>query len=93
MEEFMILTDENGNKKKCEIIALFQKNNNNYIAYTEEDDKNIPKDLLVSKFQKNGSSINLISIDTDEEWEIVEQYLENELYTGGEDDDALLNIS
>lgn len=87
MEDILKLIDKDGHEIECEIVAIFRKDEKNYVAYTEKKDTSDKKDLLVSRFVKRADKVELEEITSDSEWESVEEYLENEVFEV--DDDSL----
>ena len=64
-----IVYDEFGNQKQCKILAIIE---NKYIVYTNINNNNLSENIMVSKFDKLTSEINLIPLD-DYEWTFVEK--------------------
>lgn len=82
MEEkntFTVL-DENGKEVTCEVLFTFDSDETkkNYIVYTDnttDDDGNIR--VYASIFNPDAESSELIPIESDREWKIVETILES----------------
>ena len=72
------IKDENGNPKECEILFTFAslQTNKNYIVYTdnEVDEAGFLK-VYANIFDPNGSSKQLMAIESEEEWNTVEAIL------------------
>lgn len=72
--------DENGNETLCEIIFTFhsEEYNKNYVIYSmpgkEEEDE---LEVSAACYEESGENEGILKpIETDEEWELVEQVLE-----------------
>ncbi|MDF2698812.1 MAG: YrzB [Haloplasmataceae bacterium] len=86
-ENFLTVVDENGNEILCEIIFTFDSEDykKSYVLYTpvetKDDDEEV--EVLCSSFvpSKDGAIGQLMPIESDEEWEMVEEifntYLSN----------------
>ena len=81
MEEktkFTVL-DENGNEVECEVLFTFDSDetNKSYIVYTDNttDEEGNTK-VYASIFNPNDEKTELIPIETDREWKIIETILE-----------------
>ena len=84
MDFKMILKTEDNKEIECDIVAKWTMNNENYVAYTtsEKSDGEL-EDLFVSKYIKENSEFKLIDITNDDEWQKVNEYLDEVL---GDDD-------
>lgn len=79
--KFMSIVNENGEEQVCEIIHTFESAGKSYVLYVFANDQPIDeRDIFASCYKEgeNGEIEELISIETDEEWEMVEDVL-NEL--------------
>ena len=65
--------DNNGNVKNYTIIEKFTKNNKNYLIYKEEN----KEDLYAALYEIVNETIKLIPIENDEDYDVVDEYLEN----------------
>ena len=81
MEEktkFTVL-DENGKEVECEVLFTFdsEETNKSYIVYTDNttDEEGNTK-VYASIFNPNDEKTELIPIETDREWKIIETILE-----------------
>lgn len=72
------ITNSKGEEIKCNILFTFEndKNNKNYIVFTDntQDDDGNTK-VYANVYEPNGDDINLLTIDTKEEWELIENLL------------------
>ena len=81
MEEktkFTVL-DENGNEVECEVLFTFdsEETNKSYIVYTDNTtDEEGKTKVYASIFNPNDEKTELIPIETDREWKIIETILE-----------------
>ena len=85
MKQEMILLDENGSEIKCNVVASFKNDDNNYIAYTDGSYVNGKKELYVSKLVSEGEKMRISEITDDNEWNFVNDYLNKHFYNEGED--------
>ena len=71
--------DENGNEVECEVLFTFdsEETNKSYIVYTDNttDEEGNTK-VYASIFNPNDEKTELIPIETDREWKIIETILE-----------------
>ena len=79
MEEkkFLTLTDDNGKETEYEILMAFKwtKTSKNYVVYTDNtNDENGNLNIYAAIYYPNDSS-RLDSIETDEEWDLIERKL------------------
>ena len=68
--------DENGEKKECDILCDLETKDKNYIIYTDNSlYKDGSKKIYASSYIENDSKRILESIETDEEWNMIEAIL------------------
>lgn len=67
------IIDNNGIIKNYIILEKFNKNNKNYLIYKEEN----KEDLYAALYEIINKTIKIISIENDEDYDIVDEYLEN----------------
>lgn len=79
-ENNITVVDENGNEQLCEILFTFEsdKFNKSYVLYypiSEDDDEEI--EIHASSFvpSENNEDGELSPIETDEEWDMIEEML------------------
>lgn len=60
--------ETNGQKVKCKIHFAFNKNNINYIVYTDYVDE-----FLASRYKIENNNIVIKPIETEEEWNIIDK--------------------
>ena len=82
MKEKNVFTelDDNGNEVTCEILFTFdsEETKKSYMVYTDnttDDEGNIK--VYASIFDPNAKKTELIPIETDREWKIIETILES----------------
>jgi uncharacterized protein YrzB (UPF0473 family) len=94
MEENLItIVDDNGNELLCEVLFTFESEdfNRSYVLYvpveSKDDDENV--EVLCSAFIPNpdGSIGELLPIDKDEEWEMIEEVFNTEFPFDDDDHD------
>ena len=77
-KDLLILTDELGNEVRAKIIMTFDSEefNKSYLVYQLEDDEN--EEFHAASFNpEDGDEGNLDQIETDEEWDLIEEVLES----------------
>lgn len=70
---------ENGKEIECEIITIFRDDNNgiNYIVYTDgTKDANNELEIFASRYIEEGNNYILQAIETDSEWNFIDNMLE-----------------
>lgn len=78
-DKYITILDEEGNENLAEILFTFDHNDENFVLFKMtldyEDDE---MEILAYKYEEleDGSIGNLIEINSDEEWDIVEEMLE-----------------
>lgn len=72
MKEDMTLTI---NGEKLTVLFTFQYLNNNYIVYQDENNE-----LSASIYKYLNKEIELIPIESDQEWDYVDQMIEEKIY-------------
>lgn len=79
LTNFFTITDDEGEEVICEILHRFElkEYNRSYILYTFADDKEA-SEIFAAAFiaGENGEVVDLIPIDSDEEWAAVENELD-----------------
>lgn len=84
--DILIVTDENGKELECRIIMTFESEEfeKSYVVYQLVDDET--GEYFAASFDpKDGDEGNLVAIETDKEWDFVEEVLENFLEEGEEE--------
>lgn len=89
-EKNITVVDENGNEQLCEILFTFdsEKFNKSYVLYypiSDNDDDEI--EIHASSFvpSENNEDGELTPIETDEEWDMIEEMLNTFLDEEGEE--------
>ena len=75
-----IVLDEEGNEVECEVLFTFnsEETNKDYMVYTDnttDDDGSVK--VYAAIFDPNAEKTELIPIETDREWKIIETILES----------------
>ncbi len=84
MDYKMTLKTLDNEEIECDIVARWKSEEQNYVAYTTGSKSDgIKEDLFVSKYIQENGEFKLIDILSDEEWNKVNEYLDELL---GEDD-------
>lgn len=66
------LADETGKKEDYDVIGMFKQNDNTYMVYTDKND-----DIIGSKVKITSSGFELDSDLTEEEYNLIDEYLLN----------------
>jgi len=87
-KEYLVVTDENGNEIECEIIMTFTSDEfgKSYVVYQVNGDEE-GKYYAASYDPDDDDEGKLFEIETDEEWDLIEEVLEDFLEKGDEDED------
>lgn len=81
MKNKMTLITKDGEKITYDIVAMFKNGNTSFIAYIDNIKNDTGKsDLLVSKYIENKGLISLEDITSEEEWNFVNAYLDEEVF-------------
>ena len=64
---------DNGIKKNYEILYLFENNDNKYLVYTDNEENNL--NILASKYEIIDNEINLIKIESEEEFDFIDKMI------------------
>ncbi|MDD3842367.1 MAG: DUF1292 domain-containing protein [Candidatus Izemoplasmatales bacterium] len=86
--DYLIVTDENGKEIKCEIIMTFESEEfkKSYVVYQIIGDKS--KEYYAASFNPaDGDEGKLSAVETDEEWNQIEEVLESFLEEQDESDE------
>lgn len=78
MDETLVVTDEQGNELECVIIMTFESEEfgKSYVIYRLKDDET--GEYFAASFNpEDDEEGQLTPIETDEEWDLVEEVLEN----------------
>lgn len=70
-EEIMTITLEDGTEIDCAIIAIFPVEEKDYIALLPLDDNEEEGEVFLYEFIENEDGIELLSIESDEDYELV----------------------
>lgn len=93
-QENITVVDENGNEQLCNILFTFESDEfkKSYVLYypvgaDEDEDEEI--EIHASSFTPNedGNDGELLPIETDEEWEVIEEMLNTFLEEEEEDEE------
>lgn len=74
-KQYITLINEDGSETKAEVLFTYysEEFNKNYVVFLPEDS---PQDVAAASFVENGSQGTLEQIETDEEWELIADLLE-----------------
>lgn len=87
-EDILYVTDELGNELEAVIVMTFESEEfgKSYVVYRLKDDES--GEYFAASFNpEDGDEGQLYSIETDEEWDLVEEVLESFLEDQDEEDD------
>ena len=76
-KEYLLVTDEEGNDIECEIVMTFTSDefNKSYVVYQVKDDDS-GEYYAASYDPEDGDEGKLMEIESDEEWDLIEEVLE-----------------
>lgn len=70
MDDIKKIVVKDGDKEiTCNVLFVFKNNNDNYIVYEEDEE------VLASKYIIQNNEIVLKDIETDEEWDLIDEKL------------------
>ncbi len=78
MDDLLIVTDENGEELECVIVMTFESEDfgKSYVVYRIKDDET--GEYFAASFDPEDTDEGqLVPIETDEEWDLVEEVLES----------------
>ena len=87
-DDILVVTDELGNELECIIIMTFESEefDKSYVVYQIKGDES--GEYFAASFDpEDGEEGQLYQIESDEEWDLVEEVLENFLEDEEEDED------
>ena len=84
MDSKMTLQKANGEEVECDIVARWEQDSKNYIAYTDGTMTDNELDLFVSRYATNGEEVKLEAIVDENEWQKVNEFLDTYFYEDGE---------
>ena len=74
-KQYITLVNEDGSETKAEVLFTYysEEFNKNYVVFLPEDS---PSDVAAASFVENGNQGTLEQIESDEEWELIADLLE-----------------
>lgn len=78
MDNTMILEIDN-KEVIVNVIKMWTMNNIDYIAYTDGNETNGEEDLYVSRYKMIDNTLKLETIDNDDEWNQIDEYLDKNM--------------
>ncbi len=70
----LLVTDENGLEKEMEIMFTFDYNEKSYVVYFDPNDTNQEVAVYASVYDSSG---NLYPVESEEEWDVIDQMVES----------------
>ena len=71
------ILDKTGKKIECNVVGTFESNNKSFILYTDGTEVNEEKEVYASLYKLNyDNSMILLPITDDNDWDLVDKYLE-----------------
>lgn len=88
--EIIYIPDEEGNEEEFEVIMKFEVDGSDskymmVVPLESEDDES--EEVYAFRYEEDGDDLKLYTIDSDEEWEIVEETFNTLVAEFGEDED------
>ncbi|MDD4184440.1 MAG: DUF1292 domain-containing protein [Candidatus Izemoplasmatales bacterium] len=86
-KEYLLVTDEDGNEIECEIIMTFtsEEYSKSYVVYQIKDDES-GEYYAASYNPDDGDEGKLLEVESDEEWDLIEEVLESFLEENEEEE-------
>ena len=76
-ENLIEITDDDGNVIKCELYDIIEFENQQYALLTEADSEEDEPEVVLMKYTEEGEDSYFETIDDDDEFERVSNYIEN----------------
>lgn len=76
-ENLIEITDDEGNVIKCELYDIIEFENQQYALLTEADSEEDEPEVVLMKYTEEGEDSYFETIDDDDEFERVSNYIEN----------------
>lgn len=75
-QEYIFIPDDEGNEEKFEIIYQFDYEDKKYLLVTPADqDDEVEAEVYAFRYEESGEGMELYTIQSDEEWDIIEEVL------------------
>lgn len=82
----MDIVTEKGEHKKIDVIAVFHNDNNKFVAYNDGSKTDGKLNIIVSSYEEKDGDLNLYAIEKDEEWDFINNYLDENVFGGDNDE-------
>lgn len=95
-EQFFKIQLEDGNEQQCRAIITFDSDDHSYVLYSMVDENgNDSEEVSALRFEldDNGKMTDFSSIETEEEWEMVDEVLNTLIAEFGEGEEDFFTIS
>ncbi|RUL57089.1 MULTISPECIES: DUF1292 domain-containing protein [Lysinibacillus] len=95
-EQYFNVTLEDGSEQKCRVILTFDSNDHSYVLYTLVDENgHESEEVSALRFElgDNGEMTNFTSLETEEEWDMVDEVLNTLVAEFGDGDEDYFTIS
>ncbi len=76
-ENIIEMTDDEGNVIKCELFDVVEFEGNQYALLVEVDSDEEEAEVVLMKYTEDGEDVFFETIDDDEEFDRVQQYIES----------------
>ncbi|MBD5403327.1 DUF1292 domain-containing protein [bacterium] len=77
MENLIEITDDDGTVIKCELYDIIEFENKQYALLTEVDSEDEDPEVVLMRYTEEGEESYFETIDDDEEFERVSEYIES----------------
>ncbi|MFD1396679.1 DUF1292 domain-containing protein [Kroppenstedtia eburnea] len=82
-QEMIVISNEDGQEETFEVLFQFERDNGHkYILLTpadedegEDDDETAEQEVYPFRYEEDGENINLIPIEDESEWDMIEEVL------------------
>ena len=76
-ENIIEITDEDGTVIKCELYDIVEFEGKNYALLVEADSEEEEPEVVLMRYSEEGEDVFFETIDDDEEFEKVQEYIES----------------
>lgn len=87
-ENIIEITDDDGTVIKCELYDIVEFEGKQYALLVETDSKEEEPEVVLMRYTEEGEEVFFETIDDDDEFEKVQEYIENLEYEEGEDEET-----
>lgn len=96
MEELFYLQTEDGNKQQCKVVLTFDSDEHSYVIYSFIDEEgNESEDVSALRYELDdeGNMTDFSDLETEEEWEMVEEVLNTFIADSNDEDSEFFTVT